>query len=193
MINTLVGLLIALTIGTIALMMMETAPIRPVVQSLIATIEPGQDPTELLIRQTDIPLQPTWRNIVIHAVPPEDAQVADRCHFIIAPGTDGGAIQTRATRLWKRQGYGRHIVGPNDSFNENSIAICLVGSASGSDGPWSGQQLRDLLSLVRSLQFQFQISRPHVYLHRDLDTRSRSPGPAFPAHPFYTSLLRTSR
>ena len=190
MIRTFVALLATLTVGTVALMLIEIDPIRPKVSSLIAATPATYDPLE-----TDAPLQRLkWRNMVVHATGVEGARAAEKCHFVIerSPGDHpDSAGRIRATDAWKRQVDCDHVAGPNHRFNDSSIAICLVGDFR-ARGPSSGQ-LHDLTSLVQQLQFAFQISRGHVYLYRDLDPRSQSPGTAFPAAQFDARLLRSSR
>ena len=187
MINTLAALLAALTAGTIILMVMETAPIRPRVKSLIAALA---DPLEV-VRHTSAPRRRAhWRNIVIHATGPEGAGIADRCHFVVdaAPGPDG--VRFRATDLWKYQQHSRHVTGPNVGFNGTSVGVCLVGDFSRGPVDMTAPQLQDLAALVRSLQFEFRVSPGHVYLLRDLDSRTLSPGRAFPVREFYAHLLK---
>lgn len=192
MINTLVLLLAALTVGTITLMLMETAPIRPEVASLIAIRTGDHDPTEI-IRQTDLPLQLLkWRNIVI-LTDSSSAEVDRYCHFVIKNASGSRQPTIRSTNLWKQQNHGRVITGPNAMFNASTIAVVLRSDYSGRGQTSPSGQLRKLTSLVRSLQLTFQISRSHVYLHRDLDIQSRSPGDAFPAEEFHSGLLKPTR
>ena len=191
MINTLVALMAAMTVGTIVLIIMETPPIRPHVRSLIAAVSGQNDPLEL-IHRTDVPLNTLkWQNIVVHASGLEGDAIIDKCHFIVEQNAADGSSRIRPTELWIQQIHSNHIRGPNSSFNENSIAICLVGNFTNS-GPARGQ-FQELVSLARSLQFAFQISRGHVYLHRDLDAGSLSPGRSFPVGQFNDRLLRSSR
>ena len=191
MVNTLAALVAAMTVGTVALMLLETAPIRPEVINLIA----ANDLPEVPIHQTNVPLQPMkWRNIVIHATGSEGGAIVDNCHFVVeqAPlASPRRATRVRVTELWKRQEHRAHITGFNSSFNENSIALCIVGDFS-TRGPTSGQ-FREMIYLVRQLQLAFQITPGRVYLHRDLVGRSESPGRAFPSEQFNASLLRPSR
>ena len=188
MINTLVGLLAALTVGTIILMVMETDPVVPKVRSLIATSD--DDPMRI-VRDTDVPLHgQAWENIVIHATGSEGPEITRLCHFIIAPGAEGGeGFNIESTSLWRTQGHSLHVLGTNEHLRQSSIAVCLVGDYKADRPP--ERQLRQLLALVRSLQFYFQIAKGHVYLYRDLDTGTFSPGRAFPASSFTARLLRT--
>ena len=188
MINTLVGLLAALTVGTIILMVLETDPVVPKVRSLIAASD--DDPMQI-VRQTDKPLRSgKWENVVVHATGNEGASIARLCHFVIAPG-DGDDFKVESTTLWRAQAHSLHVLGPNEHLSESSIAVCLVGDFTANRPP--EKQLRQLLALVRSLQFDFRIAKGHVYLYRDLDTGTFSPGRAFPESTFTARLLRTGR
>jgi len=189
MINTLVSLLAALTVGTIILMVMETDPVVPEVRSLIAASE--EDPMRI-VRDTDVPLRSdTWENIVVHATGAEGPGITRLCHFIIAPRDAGNGFDISSTPLWRSQRHSLHVLGTNEHLSSSSIAVCLVGDYTADRPP--ERQMRQLLALVRSLQFDFRIARGHVYLYRDLDTSTFSPGRAFPASSFTARLLRTGR
>ena len=132
------------------------------------------------LADADVPLQwAKWRNIVIHATGEERPGIEKLCHFVIDSQPDADGIQTRATRLWKIQDYARNILGPNEGFNETSVAICMVGNFS-NKSPSSGQ-LAELVSLVLAIQAEGRIPKGRVYLYRDLDATSNSPGRKFPA------------
>lgn len=188
MINTLVGLLAALTVGTIILMLLEVDPVKPKVRSLIATSD--DDPMQI-VRDTTMPLRSgKWENVVVHATGSEGAEIARLCHFIIAPRSDGDGFEVQSTELWRMQAHSLHVLGPNEHLSESSIALCLVGDFTATRPP--DKQLRQLMALVRSLQFDFRIAKGHVYLYRDLDTGTFSPGRAFPESTFTARLLRTA-
>lgn len=189
MINTLVALLATLTAGTIILMLMETDPILPKVRSLIAASD--EDPMQI-VRETDVPMRGgKWENIVVHSTGSEGAEIARLCHFIISPRSAGEGYAVESTALWRRQGHSLHIIGPNGHLSESSIAVCLVGDYTTSR-PADGQ-FRQLLALVRTLQFDFRIAKGHVYLYRDLDVGTFSPGRAFSGDAFAARLLRTGK
>ena len=183
MINTLVALLASLTVGTIVLMALETAPILPAVTSLIAASD--TDPMKL-VRDTDQPLR-EWKAIVVHSTGSEGPGIARLCHFIVEPGDDE-SVKIIATDLWRRQGHSIHVLGPNTKMSETSISVCLTGDFT-TRRP-SDDQFRELMALVRSLQFYFKIERGHVYLYRDLDASTFSPGRAFLDSTFTARLLR---
>ena len=192
MINTMVALLVALTLGTLALIFLETDPIRPQVDSLMAgsRSQKADDPAAL-VRDTEVQVQPMqWLNIVVHATGAEGAAAASRCHFLLEADSSP-APHVRVTDLWRRQQAARHLPRTSLAFNDASIAICLAGDFSGR--PPSDGQFRRLIDLVRSLQKICHIPPSQVYLYRDLDVRNDSPGQAFPARRFNDSLLRQSR
>jgi len=145
-IRTLTALLISMTLGAMALMVLETAPVRPHAEQL-AAVGPPPGVIERLIHDTAVPIQPVkWRNMIVH-------------------GSDGR------------------------DFNADSIGICLVGDFSSS--PPSQGQFDRLVQLTRALQRTLRLSADHIYLHSELDARSHSPGDAFPARAFNSSLLRS--
>ena len=190
-IKTLVALLGALTIGTIVLMALETDPIHPKVRSLIAAEAPSEDYASLIGR-TEGEFHPhRWNNIVIHSSGGGSGDIIGKSHFVVEQNVDTGRQRVRATDLWRGQRPSRHIAGPNDHFNTNSIAICLVGDF-GRRQP-AKEQFLDLVRLVVTLQCAGKITGDHVYLCRDLDTRTYCPGQAFPARAFNACLLRAIR
>ena len=182
-IKVLFALLIAMTVGALALMVLQTNPIRPAAQfaAIADANQPG--PAEAVF-DTAIPLQPTkWRNIVVHGSQAERRNVADQSHFVI--GESGAVV---VTALWKQQVSGQHVWAAGRDWNTDSIGLCLMGDLS-QRAP-SSRQYRALLLLVRTLQEQFNVSADHVYLYRHLNVRTRSPGDAFPADHFSARLRR---
>jgi N-acetylmuramoyl-L-alanine amidase-like protein len=187
MINTLLVLVGALTIGTITLMVIEAPPIHPEGRSLTAAGEPAPDPLEI-VRQTEVPVQPMcWRNIVLHATGSSNGDT--NAHFVVDRRAGSQGLRARATKLWSQQRQTRMFSGRNSTFNSNTICIALVGDFRSAAPPVD--QYRDLLALVRALQFAFQISGGHVYLHSELAPETHSPGEAFPLQDFTSRLLRS--
>jgi len=182
-IRTLTALLISMTLGAMALMVLETAPVRPHAEQL-AAVGPPPGVIERLIHDTAVPIQPVkWRNMIVHGSDGAPG-LPERCHFVIGPGA--GA---KCTELWRRQLPGYHVYVPGRDFNADSIGICLVGDFSSS--PPSQGQFDRLVQLTRALQRTLRLSADHIYLHSELDARSHSPGDAFPARAFNSSLLRS--
>jgi len=177
-IRTLTALFAAMTIGAIALMMMETDPVRPPLAPVAAMSAPSDTPDKAVYDKY-VSFQPLkWRNIVIHSTSGEPGNIAARCHFVVDQPDDSGNVTVAATDLWKRQTEGNHVNIPGHDFNAISVGICLVGDYSTT--PPSHPQVNALVQLVRTLQSEFAVSADHVYLHSDLVRGSRSPGPAFP-------------
>ena len=185
--KTLGALVVAMTLGSITLILMETAPIRPPVTNLSAVATPTDESAQAVWR-TDEPIKiAKWRNIVVHTSA-EPLDVDFDCHFVVdrTARPDGGLI--RATTLWNRQLVGNHIFNTGYDWNADSIAILVVGNFSRT-AP-GAEQTQALTRLVRSLQQTCGIPAERVYLARDIDPRCGSPGPAFPAGQFNASLVR---
>ena len=185
--KTLGALVAAMTVGSVALILMETAPIRPPVTNLSAVTSLADESSEA-ISQTNVAIKAAkWRQIVVHtSVEPLDA---DRdCHFVIeqTPGSDGKSV--RATSLWDRQAEGNHVFASGYNWNASSIGVCLIGDFS--QTPPTASQMRSLIGLIRSLQQTCGVTADRVYLAWDIDPRTASPGAAFPAREFNGSLLR---
>ena len=182
-IKTLAALLVTMTVGSLALVAMETAPIRPEVTHLAAVIAPADDATKL-VSATAVPLRrATWRNIVIHSSVEGEA-MASQCHFVVraVPGSDGQYVQ--ATGLWKQQQAGRHLSG---KLADESIGIFVTGRFD-TRGP-SASQFGALTGLAQGLQQACGVNADRVYLARELDPRCGSPGKMFPLNRFNATLL----
>lgn len=186
-VRTLMALLVAMTLGALALMVLETEPIRPMVQPLAVLRSPTVGPAQV-INDTRVPLQAIkWRYMVVHASPLRTTDTAEKCHFLVeADGQDAWTIT--ATDHWLDQREGGHIGG---FWRNSSIGICLIGDFSRSR-PAQGQ-FASLIDLVNALQQECRISADRVYLHSDLVARGSSPGAAFPAAEFSARLLSPQR
>ncbi len=182
------ALLISMSGGALVLMVMETKPVHPQASLAILSESESTDAASVVL-DTDVPLQPIkWRNIVIH-VSPDGTGVAERCHFVLYPAVDGKRPTVVGTSLWKRQTEGHHLSVPGRDWNADSIGVCLVGDFSKNAPPMD--QYRVLIDLVRTLRKYFRsIARDQVYLCRDLDSRTDSPGKAFPADDFWMRLRK---
>ena len=184
-IKTLVALIFSMTIGASALMLLETAPARGPAEHLSAVAAPDSSASRA-VNDTAVPVQSAkWRNIVVHSSA-EGADIAARCHFIIeADGT------VRPTSLWRGQVSGRHVFVAGRDFNADSIGVCIAGDFT-TRAP-SRRQMTNLTDLTQSLQRTFRMPANRVYLMKDLDGASRSPGAAFPTTGFNSQLLRSAR
>jgi len=177
----LAALVVAMTIGAAALLVLDTDPIRPAAAHLAALADRGGG-AAAIVNQTDVPIQPLkWRNIIIHSSA-SGVAIAQRCHFVIE--ADGQQL-IRATDLWKQQADGKHTFVRE--YNADSIGICVRGDFSRT-AP-TREQFEALVSLTRSLQQRLDIYPNQVYLHSELDSRSHSPGAAFPIQALNARLL----
>ncbi|MHC4562987.1 MAG: peptidoglycan recognition protein family protein [Planctomycetota bacterium] len=190
-INMLVCLIGAMTVGTFVLMMMETDPIQPSSEPLAALGTVEGCAAGDVIRPRNLPLQQAkWRNIVVHTTGAEGDAIARQCHFLIAPGRDGKP-RIQATTLWHDQMSANHVRAADETFNADSIGVCLSGDYS-RRAP-SRSQFQALVMLIQDLQRACSIRRANVYLLSDLDSRIDSPGRAFPSDELTTHLLRISQ
>lgn len=180
--KTLLALLTAMTLGAITLWLMSGEPIPPADHAAVIDSASRLDD---IIFDVQVPLRPArWRHIVVHADDSAGADVARRCHFVL--GQDG---QLDASARWKRQISGQAVSAVAQSFNSETISICLAGDFR--EQPPSDAQFEALVALTRVLQAEpFNIGPGHVYLRSDLDAFSDSPGPAFPVEEFAAQLHR---
>jgi len=182
-IKTLIALLASMSIGAFVLIALETAPARARSEQLAALIAPG-DGVSAALHDTAVPLQPVkWRAVVVHTSA-EGSGIPSRCHFVLSPN---GLVS--CTDLWKRQMRGNHVYVPGRDFNADSVGVCVVGDFSSTGTRISQKQFDGLVGLIGSLQKTLRIPAERVYLHRDLDARSNSPGQGFPANAFNASLV----
>ena len=180
--KTLLMLLGAMTFGAVALWLMSDDPIPPTHHA--AVIDPVVRP-DAAVFELRVSLRPArWRHIVVHAAASARKDAARQCHFVIS--WDG---QLDATARWKRQLRGQTVSAVAESFNTETISICLVGDFSQRPPPHA--QFQALVALPRLLQGEpFNIGPGHVYLRCDLDAFSDSPGSAFPVEEFAALLHR---
>ena len=128
-------------------------------------------------------------------------------HFIVGNGQGMGDGMIHVGYRWNRQLPGAHVAARIDDtpgvgkaslgasfgaadaevFNRHSIGICMVGN--GNRRSFTDRQMRELVSLVRSLQVEFGIPASAVRLHSDLSGID-SPGAHFPAAQFESQLRR---
>jgi N-acetylmuramoyl-L-alanine amidase len=185
-IKTLAILLIAMTVGAVALMVMEVSPSLPT-RNLAAMAEGSA--AGKVVQQTDVPIQASkWRHVVVHSSA-EGRDIARKCHFLVLPEPGGDGVVFVATELWKGQLAGEHAYGRYD-YNRDSIGVCLMGDFS-RKAP-SNEQYTALVALVQYLQAFFEIEPARVYLYRDL-VGGDWPGKAFPTSDFSSRLLNPGR
>ncbi len=180
-ITVLAALLAAMTVGALALMVLETSPLSPPISH--AAMQTSGSSSAAAVFSMDF-VQPTmWRNIIVHGDQSGQGSSARQSHFVIDSAGD-----VAVSDLWKNQLAGKHVLLAGRDWNIDSIGICLTGPLD-SKRPTTSQY-RSLLVLVATLQQRLNISGDHVYLYRHLDAATRSPGNAFPADDFASRLLR---
>ncbi len=158
-IKTLTALLVAMTLGSFLMMLMETDPIRP--GSPLAGITAGADDSAKVIRDTRVPRRNTWRNIIIHSSAAEGADIQKRCHFVI----DAAGVLTR-TALWAGQADGNHVNVYGGDWNSDSIGVVVV--TDGARRELTPQQAAVLQNLTSNLQRMLGIPDARVYRHGQL-------------------------
>lgn len=159
------------------------------------------------LQPSDAPIERgRWTSIVIHhsgqpGGTPESIEREHRgygyaslgYHFLIGNGAglDDGAIH--AGPRWHRQQPGAHVAArpsgasPDaDEINRSSIGICLVGN--GNRREFTARQVRELIGLVRRLQWELGIPGSAVHLHSELAAVD-SPGALFPVAAFTEAIL----
>jgi hypothetical protein len=186
---TLSALLAAMTVGTFALLALETTPaqpspialaarpmLSPLDQSIASAIATAQTP----------PALGRWTSIVVHdAVTGAAGPCAAGSHFFVDVADGLGNCTVSAGALWAQQAPGATLFIPDDAFNAGAISICIAGDFTA--GPPSTEQMTALTKLVSTLQMHLGIPADHVYLHRDL-TGQPCPGRAFPVEEFRRAL-----
>ena len=178
-----------MTVGAIALMLMETSPVRPPDSHFAAVAHPQDDPLDGVL-ESSVPFQPLkWRNIMVHAWPNAAGKVVRGSHFVVDMRDQGGAVKVQRTALWDNQADGSHVWVRGINWNETSIGICVIGDFSRMGS--RPRQLDALVNLARRLQERFDIPRDNIYFAGDIGQTSTNPPKAFPARQFSSRLLRT--
>ena len=192
MIKTLTALVMAMTIGTFVLMILEwdAEPLQAPASRLAAVFAADKDFAQI-IRPAEAPYQPLkWRNIVVHSAPSPDSLLARGCHFLVHPASGGRGAYVTATRRWDRQADGRHIRAAGYDFNRSSIGVALIGEFSSQ--PPSRSQFDVVVALVRQLCRRGEISSDRVYV-ASVHLGKATPGRAFPAERFGRLVRAPSR
>lgn len=166
---------------------------------LMATSAP--DSVEVVFN-TPTPLDKgRWQSIVIHdsGSPVGSAASLDALarannlrglgyHFVIGNGNGMDDGQLAVGQRWLDQAAGAHAAGKNaDSYNRQSIGICLVGD--GNRNTFTPAQVRRLVQLVDALCHEFKIPPNKVLLHRQICTTD-DPGILFPEAALREQLSR---
>jgi len=186
-IKVLAALLVSMSAGTILLVVLETrpTPLEAPTAAIRQTPPSSFKHLDALIHNTRAAIQPErWNSIIVHAGPAGGAR-ARQCHFLIRPGNADRPAQAVPTDLWKDQAEGRHVQPHTRGWNAfaNSVGVCLIGDFARTPPP--PDQFRELVELVRRLQTACgNIPASRVYPYSEIDSRSNSPGRAFPTEAF---------
>jgi hypothetical protein len=133
-----------------------------------------------------------WKNIIAHhsATRNGNAKIFDAAHrqrgmvnglayhFVICNGTNGCADgKVEVGSRWLRQIKGGHV--KNDTYNANSIGICVVGNF---DKKWvTRKQQASLIALIDYLKNKTLKGRPKFLVHREIkNEQTICPGKNFP-------------
>lgn len=178
-VKTLAVLFVAMTLGALALMLLETEPPRPTPSPLAVLSSPPAGAMQVIGR-TETPLQATrWQTVVVHAARDASAGAAKGCHFVVAPDGEGG-WKISPTAHWIRQDAGQHVgsAWKDIAWRDSSVGVCLIGDFSRT--PPEPAQFDLLVQLVNALQKVCHVPAARVYLYSDINPRSSLPGAAFP-------------
>lgn len=173
------ALLVAMTVGALLLMAMESEPPRSS-NNTLASIRSG---AAVGLGNVSHP----WRRIVVHSSTGGKDTLPGRCHFVVSAKPDAGGVWIRSTACWKRQVPGHHVYVKGHDFNADSIGVCLIGDFS-NRSPDSGQ-FEALLTVIHSLQRRCGIKADSIYLSSELSSKPQ-PGRAFPVGEFNSRLGR---
>ena len=159
---------------------------------------PVDDGTDALVRPDDDRVSSRWKYVVIHdsRTPSGSADAFDvyyrdvldqprgmGWHFLIRRGSTGGLNLIDVGGRWRRQENGWHMFGRLD---EVAVGVCVVGNFR-RQRP-TGEQMRSLVWLVRTLQRLCRIPAENVRLHRELTPGVECPGKQFPVEEFRRAL-----
>jgi len=187
-VRTLTILFVAMTVGSLLLMWMETAPIDELPMTLMAVSRSTVSHYDAIFH-THVPVrQAKWQHIVIRTAADSNDDAAGACHFVVSPASEAGR-SVSTTDLWKRQADGYHTFAPEHNWNADSIGVCFVGEFS--DGVLDAGQFDELMSLLQALQHYFRVQPERVYLHSEIDDRTEAPSGLF-VRTFSRRLLQTT-
>jgi len=121
-VKTLFALVISMTIGTFALVLLQTDPIR---EPAFMTGSAKENPAKYShVIRADVPvIADDWDKIIYHTNPGIE-NTDEAFHFIISFSPIDG-VSVAATDLWKTQRTAEHPVSAGYNLNSKSIRICL--------------------------------------------------------------------
>lgn len=186
---TILGvLLVAMTITSSLLLVLEPSPVAPV-QPVAMRV--GTDRVETLSLDEpllDVAEPAKWQAIIIHDSSTNSGS-ADRLnelhesdgrgglgyHFVIGNGTDSADGEIEAGFRWRLQAQGRFLAGPEaGKWHRVAIGIVLVGDTD--LATLTDAQRESLLHLVASIQERFGIRSDQVHVHLGKDGQGAAEG-----------------
>jgi hypothetical protein len=162
-VKTLLALVVCMTLGIFALVLMQTDPIRSPLLEL-ASVTTGPASLEEVIARTDSPVGAgRWKNIIVHRDGRRLSDPDQEFHFVVH--ISGGEPVVRVTDLWKRQATGRHTFAAGGAdWNADSVGVYVE--------PFHGHvttaQVRMARRVCAAIQRLCDIGADHVYRVSDL-------------------------
>ncbi|WP_428389369.1 peptidoglycan recognition protein family protein [Mucisphaera sp.] len=176
-------LLVAMTLTSSLLLLLEPAPVAPVqaVAMRLDTAELSSSESALDYALLDVAEPALWQAIIVHdsGTATGDAESLNRSHerdgrgglgyhFVIGNGTDSGDGEIEAGFRWRLQSQGRFLAGAEaDRWHRIAIGILVVGDADAS--AMTEAQRASLVELVSSIQRRFGIRSDSVHAHFGAD------------------------
>ncbi|QDU70663.1 peptidoglycan recognition protein family protein [Mucisphaera calidilacus] len=174
---TILGvLLVAMTLTSSLLLVLEPSPVAPVqpVAMKLQSDRAGDSLDEPLL---DVAEPAAWQAIIIHdssrlrggAASLNEAHERDGrgglgYHFVVGNGTETGDGEIEAGFRWRLQAQGRFLAGEEASrWHRVAIGIVVVGDAD--ERAMTPVQRESLLRLVSSIQERFGIRSDQVHAH----------------------------
>jgi hypothetical protein len=174
-----------MTLGSLVLMAMETAPVRPPSSYLASVSSDAGGELDELISARGMSVSRRWNHIILHGTDEPASKVLAGSHFVVDLRDGSASPRIHRTMLWQQQKPGEHVFLPGVQWNRDSIGVCLLGRlAPGSAG---GEQLRRVAELVRAIQAHADVSSDRTYLASEIGQISTAPG-GFPARSFEQAM-----
>lgn len=162
-VKTLLALVVCMTLGIFALVLMQTDPIRSPLLEL-ASVTTGPTSLQEVVARTETPVRAThWKNIIVHRDGRRLSDADERFHFVVH--ISGGEPVVRVTDLWARQAAGNHTFAAGGAdWNADSVGLYVE--------PFNGRITTDQVRMARrvcaTIQRLCDIGADHVYRVSDL-------------------------
>ncbi|MEQ9453676.1 MAG: peptidoglycan recognition family protein [Phycisphaeraceae bacterium] len=172
-------LLVAMTLTSSLLLVLEPSPVAPVQAVAMRLDIQAQDSDGAALDEAllDVAEPAQWQSIIIHdsGSASGSAEQINRdherdgrgglgYHFVVGNGTGSGDGQIEAGFRWRLQSQGRFLAGAeSDRWHRIAIGIAVVGDADG--GPMTATQRASLIDLVSAIQKRFGIRSNRVFVH----------------------------